>query len=92
MTAPAPYKTTPIFDQDSLPAAIRNEHRTKEGVWGLLRVLEGEVRLIFNDNPIPLHVTPATPGVIPPAHTHHVDVIGPMKMQVEFYHGHPFDG
>ena len=92
MTAPAPYKITPIFDQDSLPTAIRNEHRTKEGVWGLLRVLEGEVRLIFNDDPQIVHVPPATPGVIAPARTHHVEVIGPMKMQVEFYHGHPIDG
>ena len=35
-----PYKTTPVFDETSLPGAIRNAHSTKAGVWGLLRVLD----------------------------------------------------
>jgi tellurite resistance-related uncharacterized protein len=44
MTSPAPYKTTPVFDENTLPAALRAEHRTKPGVWGVIRVLEGELR------------------------------------------------
>jgi len=39
--AARPYRTTPVFDEDSLPEAIRGDHSTKQGVWGLLRVLEG---------------------------------------------------
>lgn len=31
MTA-LPYRTTPVFDEDSLPEAIRNTHSTKAGV------------------------------------------------------------
>ena len=27
-----PYRSTPIFDQDTLPAALRRRHDTKEGV------------------------------------------------------------
>ena len=42
-----PYGASPIFDEQSLPDALRNDHRTKAGTWGLLRVLDGEVRLIF---------------------------------------------
>jgi tellurite resistance-related uncharacterized protein len=38
-----PYRSTPVFDEASLPAALRREHRTKPGAWGLIRVLEGEV-------------------------------------------------
>lgn len=41
-----PYASSPIFDEQTLPDALRNDHRTKTGTWGLLRVLEGEVRLI----------------------------------------------
>src|SRR3546814_1000811 len=38
-----PYRSTPVFDETSLPAALRGEHRTKAGVWGLIRVLEGKI-------------------------------------------------
>lgn len=38
-----PYRSTPVFDQDTLPAALRARHDTKAGVWGLIRVIEGEL-------------------------------------------------
>ena len=47
----APYGASPIFDEISLPDALRNEHSTKDGTWGLLRVLEGTVELVFIDPP-----------------------------------------
>ncbi len=31
-----PYKTTPVWDHHTLPAAIRHEHSTKAGTWGVL--------------------------------------------------------
>jgi hemoglobin len=84
-----PYKTTPVFDERSLPGAIRNEHSTKADVWGLLRVLEGEVRLVFHDPRREVRVTPDKPAPIPPLAVHHVEVTGPMRMQVEFYRQPP---
>jgi tellurite resistance-related uncharacterized protein len=86
---PIPYKVTPVFDEQSLPQAIRSAHSTKEGVWGLLRVLEGEVRLVFHDPARELRVTPESPAPIPPQDVHHVEVDGPMRMQVEFYRERP---
>ena len=44
MTAPEAYKSTPVFDETTLPAALKREHRTKPGVWGVIRVLSGRVR------------------------------------------------
>jgi tellurite resistance-related uncharacterized protein len=44
-----PYRTTAIFDEETLPAALRREHRTKAGAWGIIRVLEGRLRLMFPD-------------------------------------------
>ena len=84
-----PYGSSPIFTEITLPDALRNEHRTKAGTWGLLRVLEGEVRLIFTDSPKPLSVTVDNPAIIPPDAPHHVEVDGPMRMQVEFYREPP---
>lgn len=84
-----PYARSPVFDEQTLPAALREDHRTKAGTWGLLRVIEGEVRLVFDDPPSDVVVTPATPAIIPPQATHHVVPMGPMTMQVEFYRQRP---
>lgn len=86
---PEPYKKTAIWDQDTLPDAIRNEHRTKEGTWGLLRLLEGSATLVFTDDGRKVPVAPGKPGVIPPKETHYVALDGPARMQVEFYREHP---
>jgi tellurite resistance-related uncharacterized protein len=84
-----PYASSPIFDEQSLPDALRNDHRTKDGTWGVLRVLAGEVRLVFIDPPSQLIVTPEAPAVIPPQATHFVELLGKMTMQVEFYRERP---
>lgn len=84
----APYKSTPVFDETTLPAALRREHRTKAGVWGVIRVLEGELRLVLADD---THgggatvLTPERPGLVLPQQTHRVEPLGRMRMQVEFY-------
>ena len=42
---PVPYKRTSVFDENTLPAALRREHRTKPGVWSVIRVLDGRMRM-----------------------------------------------
>jgi tellurite resistance-related uncharacterized protein len=84
-SAPAPYRSTPVFDEETLPAALRREHRTKPGVWGVVRVLEGEVRLSFVDPPSALILSPGTPGLLLPDQPHFVEPVGKVRMQVEFY-------
>jgi tellurite resistance-related uncharacterized protein len=83
--APQPYRSTPIFDEKTLPAALRREHRTKPGVWGVVRVLEGELKLSFIDPPEVLIVSAATPGLLLPDQPHFVEPVGRVRMQVEFY-------
>ena len=85
----APYGSSAVFDENSLPDALRGEHRTKDGTWGLLRVLEGEVMLVFKDRAAPVRVTVDSPALIPPQEPHHVETAGPMRMQVEFYRERP---
>jgi len=83
--APAPYRSTPLFDETSLPAALRNRHSTKAGVWGVIRVIEGRLRLAYLDPPSDILLDPQTPGLILPEQPHFVEPLGPMKMQVDFY-------
>lgn len=84
-----PYASSPVFDDQSLPDKLRNDHRTKDGTWGLLRVLEGEVRLIFTEPHREVLVTPDMPAPIAPLATHYVVQLGKMTMQVEFYRSEP---
>ena len=88
--ASKPYRSTPVFDAETLPAALRRAHSTKPGVWGVIRVLEGTVCYHVEDGSAPpAMLTPAQPGLIEPEQMHHVEPIGAMRMQVEFYDHRP---
>ena len=87
-----PYRSTPVFDQNTLPAALRARHDTKAGVWGLVRVIEGELQLTYLDPHSEIVLTPDKPGLILPQQPHFVTPRGPMKMQVDFYDQPPLDG
>ena len=84
-----PYRSTPVFDETTLPAALRREHRTKDGTWGVIRVLEGELRLVIagdsHGGGSETILTPERPGLVLPQQTHHVEPLGRMRMQVEFH-------
>jgi tellurite resistance-related uncharacterized protein len=83
--APQPYRSTPIFDAQTLPGALRREHRTKLGVWGVVRVLDGRLRLVYVEPPGEVVVEPGRPGLLLPDQPHFVEPIGDMRMQVDFY-------
>lgn len=87
MPSPIPYRTTPVFDETTLPAALRREHRTKQGVWGVIRVLEGELRFVLGEDgdDSGTILTPQRPGLVLPDQPHHVEPLGRIRMQVEFY-------
>lgn len=83
-----PYRSTPIFDENTLPAALRDRHQTKDAVWGVIRVLEGALKLTYVEPHSEKMLTPGQPGVVAPRQTHFVTVLGPVKMQIDF-HDHP---
>lgn len=87
--APAPYRSTPLFDEVSLPAALRARHNTKAGVWGVVRVIEGRLKLTYLDPVSELILQPGTPGLLLPEQPHFVEPMGAMKMQVDFYNEPP---
>jgi tellurite resistance-related uncharacterized protein len=85
LPAAMPYKRTPVFDENTLPTGLRREHRTKLGVWGVIRVLEGRLRYRVLDPAAEMILTPGRPGLVLPDQPHLVEPLGPMRMQVEFY-------
>lgn len=89
MSAIEPYKSTPEFDENSLPAGLRKEHRTKPGVWGIIRVLEGRLRYRLLDPASEMVLDPDHPGLVRPDQPHLVEPLGAMRMKVEFYDRDP---
>lgn len=81
-----PYKVTPVFDEVTLPKALRAAHNTKAGVWGVIRVLDGALHyFVAGKAEKGLLLTPDRPGLIEPEQVHRVEPYGSMRMQVEFY-------
>lgn len=80
------YSSSPVFDKDSVPQALRKEHRTKPGVWAKAIVLEGSIDFIFEDKPDdPITIQAGNFAIAEPEVPHHVNVTGPVKFQLEFY-------
>ena len=38
-----PYKRTPAFTRDTVPAALLRRHDTKAGIWAIIHVVSGEL-------------------------------------------------
>lgn len=89
MSATTPYKTTPVFDQTTLPKRIRHEHKTEKGVWGIIRILEGSLRLHLLNPTSATILDPKHSGLVLPEQLHFVEVLEPVRMQVEFYYQLP---
>lgn len=84
-TSVAPYRSTPVFDEHTLPQALRRDHRTKEGVWGVIRILSGQLKLVIAETGETRLLDPGAPGVVLPEQLHFVEVVGPVRMQVDFH-------
>ncbi|NHN93835.1 DUF1971 domain-containing protein [Acetobacter sicerae] len=84
-----PYRTTAEFNERTIPSALLRQHATKAGTWGVIRIMEGALDLVFFDPPREIRLTPACPGRIAPNATHCVRVSGPVRMKIEFYDRDP---
>lgn len=81
----APYRRTPEFTQDTLPAALRRDHSTAVGVWGRIQVIEGNLRYRVEALGLDQVLTPSEPGIVVPEVLHSVEPDGPVRFFVEFY-------
>ena len=88
-TGPLFYKSTAVFDEHSLPAGLRRNHRTKAGTWGIIRVLSGQVRYVILNPLSETMLDPDHPGRVLPEQLHFVEPIGAVRMQIEFYDRNP---
>ena len=80
------YKRTAEFTRETVPAGLLAEHKTKKGVWGLLRVTGGRIRYCIDHPPSSIDVATGNAAVIEPQVLHHVELLDPdSSFFVEFY-------
>lgn len=83
------YKSTPVFDEKTLPAALQKAHCTKAGTWGLLELLSGELTYVIEESGSSRRMATGDKQIIEPQQLHHVELTGAMQMQVHFFRERP---
>ncbi|MEJ7596275.1 MAG: DUF3565 domain-containing protein [Kofleriaceae bacterium] len=81
-----PYKRTPEFTSQSVPTALKANHSTKAGVWGLIHVVVGQLRYVV-EPPLAreIVVNPGAPAVVVPEVLHRVILEEGARFFVEFH-------
>ncbi len=78
------YSQSPVFTEETIPAALQRDHYTKEGVWGRIVVTSGA--LVYTRINQPAHTIHAgETAIIFPEELHHVAADGTVEFQVEFH-------
>lgn len=78
-------RTTATWDEGTVPAALRRDHRVAAGTWGLLEVEAGDLRFLAETNPpIDTLVTPKQAQPIPPDVDHHVEMGSSARFHITF--------
>ena len=79
-------RITPEFTHESTPEGLRRAHRIAKGVWGRLKVLEGQVEFVFEESPGEPKIIESGNSIdIPPDTPHHVKTFNGCRFVVEFY-------
>lgn len=79
------YRRSPTFDEQTLPAALQKQHRTKAGAWAVIHVVEGRILYRILDPFDETVLTPDTNGVVRPEQPHELQLLGPVRLFVEFF-------
>jgi tellurite resistance-related uncharacterized protein len=70
------YRTSSEFTETTVPKSLLIAHRTKAGVWGLLRVAQGRLRFCLDAAPPQaIVVEQGSTAVIEPEALHHVEFL-----------------
>ena len=80
------YKKTPEFDETNVPKGSLKPHQTKDGVWGKIVVLEGQLKYTITEPEEEVMIlSDVLPGVVEPTVLHEVEPLGKVRFYVEFY-------
>lgn len=87
-----PGGASPVFTQDTLPAALQAEHTLGPGHWGVLNVLEGSLRFVNIGSGEERVVSAPDRVRIRPGLPHRVATEGPLRCRIDFFREAPDSG
>jgi len=84
-------RTTPTFNETSVPAGLLGQHRVADSTWGVLTVHSGSLTFVFDepgddgaDGEIH-HLGEGDQLIIPPRRLHHLELDGAATFDVAFH-------
>lgn len=76
--------SSPVFTQDTIPAALQREHALAPGHWGMLNILEGSLRFANLETGETRRISAPNRVTIHPRMRHRVAVDGPVRCRIDF--------
>jgi len=78
-------RSSPEWDERTVPAGLLRSHRVAGGVWGRVVVRDGQLRFTTSTEPrLNVIVGPGEPQAIPPDVGHSMSPLGPVRFSVDF--------
>jgi len=90
-----PVRSSPEWDEHTLPPGLRQAHQLAASTWGKIVVREGALRFSLRfsppssqcgESPLSVELGPHTPvQAIPPGVRHEVDPLGHVRFRIDFF-------
>ena len=78
-------RSSPDWNEHTLPAGLRRSHRLAEGTWGLIVVHDGGLRFVMaGELPLDVKLGPDDTQAIPPGIKHEVRPLGSVRFSIDF--------
>jgi len=78
-------RTSPRWDQRTMPAGLKRSHRTAVGTWGRIVVHDGNLRFVAQTDPgLDVIVGPGSLQAIPPEVEHNVQPLDRVCFSIDF--------
>ncbi|MCY4571879.1 MAG: DUF1971 domain-containing protein [Gemmatimonadetes bacterium] len=84
-----PAGSSPVFTQDTLPAALQAEHTLAPGHWAVLNVIMGSLRFVNLETSEERLISAPGLVTIHPGLPHRVALEGSLRCRIDFYREPP---
>ena len=80
------YRSIGPFNRDTIPAGLLKRHNLKEGTWGVVTVLSGEIDYAWDDGEGGCTRLDAGQAIeVPPLVPHHLELLGDVTLAIGFW-------
>lgn len=78
-------RSSQVWDEHTMPQALRRAHRIAGGTWGRIVVQLGRLRFVASTAPpLEIIVDSGTPQAVPPDMEHAVEPLGSVRFSIDF--------